>query len=273
MRTKQSREKTKIIIPKRMDKIDEHLIQLICCPITLEIFNEPVVAKDGQTYERTAIMKVLNSGNSISPITRQPIDKNLYIAYNTINIRDGLLAKYPKLEKDMYKIVKNHEDYKKEIGEHLKIDNYEKLFEYSNFSYIQFTGKERDKIWKSGNTRVIKYLIDNMIDLEVCSNAGNYPIHRVCELCDIEILKYIVNKGVNLNVKNKKGIYPVHTIFKEGNIDSIKFLIDKGVKINVVDKNDNKPIDLLFKNKNIVNNKKRNDKKYVLNLINILVES
>ncbi|CAF3439345.1 unnamed protein product [Rotaria socialis] len=50
----------------------EHLI----CPITGAMFRDPVVASDGHTYERKAIIRCLQK-EKISPITRQPmsIDK------------------------------------------------------------------------------------------------------------------------------------------------------------------------------------------------------
>ena len=46
------------------------------CPITLDIMCDPVICTDGFTYEREAI-KLLN--NPISPITKQPIIKDLLI--------------------------------------------------------------------------------------------------------------------------------------------------------------------------------------------------
>ena len=43
------------------------------CPITLELMIEPVICEDGYTYERQSIICL---PNSISPITRQYINKN-----------------------------------------------------------------------------------------------------------------------------------------------------------------------------------------------------
>ena len=45
------------------------------CPITDEIFEDPVVGDDGHTYERKAITDWLTK-NQTSPITRQPMDIN-----------------------------------------------------------------------------------------------------------------------------------------------------------------------------------------------------
>ncbi len=45
----------------------------LCCPITGELMNDPVITKDGHTYERIAIEKWM-SINETSPITREKID-------------------------------------------------------------------------------------------------------------------------------------------------------------------------------------------------------
>lgn len=48
---------------------------LLQCPITMEIFDDPVLAKDGYTYERQAIEQwILSHGTS--PMTRQPLSLN-----------------------------------------------------------------------------------------------------------------------------------------------------------------------------------------------------
>ncbi|KAK4792879.1 hypothetical protein SAY86_023314 [Trapa natans] len=43
------------------------------CPITNQLFIDPVTLETGQTYERRAIMEWLERGNSTCPITRQPL--------------------------------------------------------------------------------------------------------------------------------------------------------------------------------------------------------
>ncbi|CAF1070043.1 unnamed protein product [Adineta steineri] len=55
------------------DKTDTFIINALVCPITLELFIDPVVADDGHTYERTAIIEWIKNHNETSPITRQPI--------------------------------------------------------------------------------------------------------------------------------------------------------------------------------------------------------
>ncbi|CAF0849338.1 unnamed protein product [Adineta steineri] len=44
----------------------------LVCPITFQLFHEPVVAEDGHTYEQSAIIEWVQK-NHTSPITRQPL--------------------------------------------------------------------------------------------------------------------------------------------------------------------------------------------------------
>ncbi|CAJ1976591.1 unnamed protein product [Sphenostylis stenocarpa] len=47
------------------------------CPITGQIFGDPVTLETGQTYERKAIQEWLRTGNTTCPITRQPLSANI----------------------------------------------------------------------------------------------------------------------------------------------------------------------------------------------------
>jgi hypothetical protein len=46
--------------------------ELLCCPITHEVFKDPVVAADGITYERQAITGWLTTHDT-SPMTNIPL--------------------------------------------------------------------------------------------------------------------------------------------------------------------------------------------------------
>ena len=48
------------------------LEDVLCCPITLDIMDHPVVAADGHTYERAAITQWIER-NGKSPVTQQPL--------------------------------------------------------------------------------------------------------------------------------------------------------------------------------------------------------
>jgi hypothetical protein len=50
-----------------------------CCPITFAPFEDPVIASDGQIYERSAIEQVLKGPHPLSPLTREPLDPKVLI--------------------------------------------------------------------------------------------------------------------------------------------------------------------------------------------------
>ena len=48
------------------------------CPITLNVMTHPVVASDGNTYERDAIMMHMSKLGMFSPLTKEPLGYHLY---------------------------------------------------------------------------------------------------------------------------------------------------------------------------------------------------
>ena len=55
----------------QQEKVDSFVIDALTCPITLEIFVDPVLASDGHTYERSAIVEWIKHHNNTSPMTRE----------------------------------------------------------------------------------------------------------------------------------------------------------------------------------------------------------
>jgi len=53
---------------KHEDEADQ-----LTCPITFDLFEDPVVAADGNTYERSAIEAMFAFGNNRSPLTNEPL--------------------------------------------------------------------------------------------------------------------------------------------------------------------------------------------------------
>lgn len=47
-------------------------LDTLTCPITLQVFRDPVVAKDGHVYERSAIVRWIEI-HGTSPLTREPL--------------------------------------------------------------------------------------------------------------------------------------------------------------------------------------------------------
>ncbi len=60
-----------------------HTQQYLICPITLELFSDPVIAQDGNTYERKAITQWINQYGT-SPITKKPLIINQLTPNHTV---------------------------------------------------------------------------------------------------------------------------------------------------------------------------------------------
>ena len=50
-------------------------------------YADPVVASDGHSYERAAILLVLRDGNGFSPLTREPLQPNVLILNRNLKRR------------------------------------------------------------------------------------------------------------------------------------------------------------------------------------------
>ena len=49
------------------------------CPLTHELFTDPVVAADGHTYERSAITDWWSTGHTTSPMTNEILDSHVLV--------------------------------------------------------------------------------------------------------------------------------------------------------------------------------------------------
>lgn len=60
----------------------------LICPITQNLFLDPVVNSVGQIYERQAFLSYLETSNDkIDPVTRQPIDENVLTSIYAVKAR------------------------------------------------------------------------------------------------------------------------------------------------------------------------------------------
>ena len=69
-----------------------------CCPMTMEVMIDPVVASDGHTYERAALQRIFES-TKISPLTREKLDTKIVIPNHNLKKR---IREYPD---DIYKAI------------------------------------------------------------------------------------------------------------------------------------------------------------------------
>ena len=105
-----SQDNNIIEIPESViNNIPQNVLDIIKCPISLEIMRDPVITSVGQTYDRSSIETTI-SRNLIDPITRQPITNNLIPNFA---IKSLINSYVPMLGGSLY--VKKHMKSKKHI--------------------------------------------------------------------------------------------------------------------------------------------------------------
>ncbi|KAL3928057.1 MAG: hypothetical protein SGBAC_012813 [Bacillariaceae sp.] len=57
------------------------------CPISLELMRDPVMNRNGQTYERKCILQWLHKGNTHCPLTREPLRPSQLVPNNALKVR------------------------------------------------------------------------------------------------------------------------------------------------------------------------------------------
>lgn len=62
------------------DKVINDIDQdLFCCPLTLEIYKDPYITPNGNTYEHAALIQHLNEVGNFDPLTREYLDVSMII--------------------------------------------------------------------------------------------------------------------------------------------------------------------------------------------------
>lgn len=78
--------------PEKKQRPPESLLNIITCPISLEIMRDPVMTTQGHTYERSTIQAWFDSGHKTDPLTNQPLlNETLITNYAIKSIIESIL--------------------------------------------------------------------------------------------------------------------------------------------------------------------------------------
>lgn len=71
----------------QLDIFPKELQDIVICPISMSIMVEPVIASDGHTYDKSAILNYMESCDvPLSPMTKKKLTPNLIVNYSVQNI-------------------------------------------------------------------------------------------------------------------------------------------------------------------------------------------
>jgi ankyrin repeat protein len=207
-------------------------IDLFVCPLSHEIFNDPVIAEDGHLYERSAIDEWLLTNKS-SPITREPIGSRLVESYTIKNIIEVMFKQNPTMIEQQFKLDNLYSKNTTKIHSFIQNGQFDKLLGYTKYNLeILIKNDLFSNILNRASTKVIKYVIDNSIDLDCTNLLGKKPVHYVSICKNNEIMRYMFDKGVNLEAKDESDWRPIHHICYNSNQEMIRYLLEKNVSLD-----------------------------------------
>lgn len=225
----------------------KEIANILYCPISKKIFRHPVVASDGNTYEKEIIERLID--NDETDIFGLKIhDDTLLPNNNILQIVNIYLSNFPDMKGNQYvNLIHVNEEVKDDLTAILINKNFQELYRYKNFKlnmdhdiYIDNNNKytlDSAKYKKTlpfmhlffelcTDVNILKYVIDNSVNLN-CEYKDDYmgdnrqgirPIYYICKYCPPKIVFHFLNKNVDTNVEfNYSGITPTGIIAEYNN--------------------------------------------------------
>jgi len=203
------------------------------CPISNDIFMDPVLCDDGYTYERECIEKWLAHHNS-SPLTRKNISNKFISNLSMKSMIAELLEKHPELKNEQYKHksinINLFYNNKMKIIDAINKGYFSEILNYYQYDLLQLPIVFILKYCK--DSTILKHLFDNSITLECVYNDewrphNCKPIHYICEYSTEEMIKYIIDKGVDLECENIYKHKPLDILKKHSTVQMVNYLISR----------------------------------------------
>lgn len=248
------------------------------CPISKCIFADPVLAKDGFTYERQEIEKHFEKSNK-SPMTNKEINDKTLIDNNILRsiIAEALIAN-PDMQYEVYIVntvltpdfIKSGKflDYVKSPRFNIKSilspdliqaitdTDMEFIIENSTIETLEAQNQHGNRlihllfIYRS-SLNLLSFLIHRGVDVNAENNEKRCPIHILCGYRNmnpngVDLLKLLIGKEVNLEAGNYDGLRPAHLLLKlidtDYKFECLKILIDNEVDMEAKENTGHRPI-------------------------------
>jgi len=214
------------------------------CPITRHLFWEPALAEDTHYYERTSIEEWLLN-NSISPLTGLQIGKTLRKCHIFNLALKLFFEKNPAELSNRYDPRLNHTDFGEEVSEIIADGEFEKLYDYKNFDLETLFEYDEDcpivGLIDNENgctdSKIIEYVIDNIIDINRINKDGHSLMHYAAECATPKTIKYLLNKNMDLNLVTKGGMTVLHLACTNTDADVAMLMLDQNVDLLIKEKN------------------------------------
>ncbi|QKF94399.1 U-box domain-containing protein [Fadolivirus algeromassiliense] len=177
----------------------------ITCPISKLIYNQPVLANDGFTYEKYSIDQILNGDRSkLSPMTRESLSgytENKFM----MGLVNNFLTEHPEFKKLQFddRYYCDYMENKRVCQKLLTTRNWKKFSQYNNICLQDKTntGENLIKYLSIECNDVVSFnkILDNSIDLNICNDDNVLPIHIVSSFTKLkDVVIHMITKDVDL---------------------------------------------------------------------------
>ncbi|RYE12171.1 MAG: hypothetical protein EOP34_11340, partial [Rickettsiales bacterium] len=233
------------------------LVNLCKCPISKQIFCDPVIASDGITYEKTEILGWMKTRES-SPVTRQSLGKYLVSNVSIKSLTLSLVENNFVDKDDIYRIIYTTADF---IKQGLKENDISKIthisFEFVKEESIQkfFEEIKSDRIVQlfknaaeilDGLQYVLQYApsdikleLVKLFNLSIFADKKYFNdyslIHLALKYCTQDIVEYILDSNPDLESVTKNNFRPIHIALKHSTPEIINLILNKNININALD--------------------------------------
>ena len=142
-------------------------------------------------------------------------------------------------------------EHKTKVSEIIAKKQFEKLFKYNNFCIKEIINdKLIKKLLSCQKNDIIKYVVNNIIDLEFEDEDGWRFIHYIMAYSNSEIIKHIIDKGIDLECQTSDGGRPIHFACRYQNKDTIGYILKYNINMECETKNGWRPIHLISRYQN-----------------------
>lgn len=205
------------------------------CPISGEVFAEPVMLADGYLYERDLITEWLEKHDT-SPMTLEKLpNKYIIHAIKFKCILNNFIAEHPEIKELQYVKTYSYKSNKADIIKILTNKNYEDLLKYNNFIL-----KDKVNVGATEYTFIYHVLLNKLPDDIIIHLIRNCNDPNDIDAYKTRPLQYICNMGSDAVVKEGLkimevnftivGNYPLLCIY----INRLKFNADSTIVQSII---------------------------------------
>ncbi|XVE76340.1 hypothetical protein DITRI_Ditri12bG0164300 [Diplodiscus trichospermus] len=190
------------------------------CPITGQIFNDPVTLETGQTYERKAIEEWLNRGNTTCPITRHPLSSSALPKTNYVLKRliTSWKEQHPDLAQEFSYSETPRNSFSSPLGKEIVlVSPSTRAFKYSNNNGVDDYVNQRSKRFTRGPVATSPTSVISQAAVETIINGLKPFVSCLCTSNNLQECESAVLAIARL-WKDSKGDAAVHSYLSKPTI-------------------------------------------------------